>query len=439
METNPYRELPSVDELVADLDAALPRALLVELARETLDITRTKIKNGSAPEVHRDFSALIAATTRQRGVPVLNASGVLLHTNLGRAPWTETAVQAAGKVAKGYSNVELDVDTGARNRRGGYVTRLLSMLTGAEDALVVNNNAAALFLCLSALAAGRAVPVARGEMIEIGGSYRLPDVMEASRARLVEVGTTNRVRVGDFQVGLQTHDCGAILKVHPSNYQVVGFTESPSVADLRTVAGDLPIVFDVGSGLLDATAAWVPGWLRDEPAVRQSLHEGADVVLFSGDKLLGGPQAGIIVGKTDFINRLRASAVSRALRVDGVTYAALAATLEAYADGSPPSIPFWNFALTSNDDLAKRITPIAQATGGMVEEGATAVGGGSAPGVEIPSPVIRYSGKQSWFTALLAQTTPVLARRDGGDLIVDIRSVPEAMDKVLTDSLRACR
>ena len=241
------------------------------------------------PNVSQLLGELVASEVRRRGVPVVNASGVLLHTNLGRAPWPEAAVESAARAARHYSNVELDLATGTRDRRGQYVSRLISLMTGAEDALVVNNNAAALFLSLATLASGKAVPVARGELIEIGGSYRLPDVMAASQAKLVEVGTTNRVRVGDYQVAMQTHDCGAILKIHPSNYQVVGFTAAPSISELRAGTDEIPLLFDVGSGLLDADAPWVPAWLGGEPAVKQSLSDGADLVMFSGDKLLGGP------------------------------------------------------------------------------------------------------------------------------------------------------
>ena len=439
MEHNPYRQLPPVDELVTGLEVDLPHALLVELARQCLDEARRQIARGATPDVPQLLGELVASEVRRRGVPVVNASGVLLHTNLGRAPWSETAVESAARAARHYSNVELDLATGTRDRRGQHVSRLISLLTGAEDALVVNNNAAALFLSLATLASGRAVPVARGELIEIGGSYRLPDVMAASQARLVEVGTTNRVRVGDYQVAMQTHDCGAILKIHPSNYQVVGFTATPSISELRAGTDEIPLLFDVGSGLLDADAPWVPAWLGGEPAVKQSLSDGADLVMFSGDKLLGGPQAGILAGSAEVMTRLRGSALSRAFRVDGVTYAALAATLDAYVQGNPRQIPFWDYALTDYDSLTERVSAIASTTGGAVEEGATAVGGGSAPGVEIPSPVIRYAGEQSWFNALLARQDPILARREAGDLIVDIRGVPSSMDEMLADALRECR
>lgn len=307
--------------------------------------------------------------------------------------------------------------------------------------MVVNNNAAALLLALAAVAGDRAVPVARGELIEIGGSYRLPSVMAASGARLVEVGTTNRTRVGDYRVAVQTHDCGALLKVHPSNYRVEGFSEEATLSELADLARDagVPLLYDLGSGLLDADVAWLPPWLREEPAARQSLEDGATVVMFSGDKLLGGPQAGVIVGAAAQVAVMRQHPLARPLRVDAVTYAALGATLEAFLDGPPTSIPFWRQALLAEPELTARSQRVARAVDGETEPGVSRVGAGSAPGIEIPSPVVRIAGRQDLFRCLLDAETPVLARRDTGDLVIDLRAVEPDDDESIVAAILKCR
>jgi L-seryl-tRNA(Ser) seleniumtransferase len=264
--------------------------------------------------------------------------------------------------------------------------------------------------------------------------------MRASGVRLVEVGTTNRTRVGDFQTAIQTHRCGAILKVHPSNYRVEGFTEEASVSDLAKLGSDsgLPLIYDIGSGLLDAEAIWVPRWLQGEPGARQALEDGADLVTFSGDKLLGGPQAGIILGSEDQVTQVRKSPLSRALRVDGVTYAALAATLEHYLEGVPTSVPFWHYALTDDATLRSRCSALAAEVGGVVTDGSSVVGAGSAPGMPIPTPQVRLPGRQDIFECLLGQDRPVLTRREGGDLLVDLRAVDPADDEVAAAAIRRC-
>jgi L-seryl-tRNA(Ser) seleniumtransferase len=385
--------------------------------------------------------AVLGSTERR----VINATGVLLHTNLGRAPWSENAWSRAGEIALGYSNLELDLDTGGRGRRGGYVTALLRSLTEAEDAMVVNNNAAAVLLSLAALASGRAVPVARGELIEIGGAYRLPEVMAASGALLVEVGTTNRTRLGDYQTALQLHRCAAILKVHPSNYRVEGFTEEVGIEALAQLAAkhQVPLIHDIGSGLLDADLPWLQGdrprWLAEEPAARQSLQSGAGLVLFSGDKLLGGPQAGVIVGNASLVGHLRSHPLARALRPDAVTLAALAATLEAYAGGPLDEIPFWRMALTPYRDLEQRAAYLAERLDGRVTEGHSAVGGGSAPGALIPSPLVTLDGQDHLYEALLGAEPPVLARREEGALIIDLRCVDQAADETIVSTVLKCR
>lgn len=430
-----------MDHLADQIDSSIPRPLVVDASRVALEQARRDIANGQPADPEELTRKIVRAIERSAGVQVVNAAGVLLHTNLGRAPWSEHAVERASAMASGYGNLEIDIETGERNRRGAYVERLLTRLTGAEGAFVVNNNASALLISLAALAKDRSVPVARGELIEIGGSYRLPDVMDASGARLIEVGTTNRTRVGDYQTAVQTYDCGAVLKVHPSNYRIEGFTQEASLAELAKLAAshDLPLINDIGSGLLDADAAWVPDWLQGEPGAKQALDEGAGLVTFSGDKLLGGPQAGIIVGSADLISGIRSNPLARALRVDGVTYAALAATLEEYLSGRPAALPFWRYALADPEDLDARCGRIADRVDGVVELGASAVGAGSAPGIEIPTPQIRLVSQQGLYECLLTQNRPVLTRRDAGDLIVDLRAVEPSDDEAVASAILKCR
>ena len=438
-----YRALPKVDELVDGYEGPLPRSLLVNLVRSAIADARAEISAGKTPDARLLVEAALRRAERSAGVRMVNASGVLLHTNLGRASWSEAAIGAAETAARSPSNLELDVDTGSRSRRGSYVGRLVAALTGAEDVLVVNNNASAVMLALAALASGSAVPVARGELIEIGGSYRLPEVMEASGATLVEVGTTNRTRPGDYQTALQVHRGGAVLVVHPSNYKVEGFVSSPSVEELSTIAGEfgVPLIYDIGSGLLDAETPWIDGptpkWLLDEPAVRQTLAAGADLVTFSGDKLLGGPQAGIIAGQSEAIARLRSHPLARALRVDGVTYASLGATLEAY-DGDILQVPFWRQAMLPFDHLEVRANNLAREVFGVVEAGTSTVGAGSAPGAVIPSPLVRLEHRDDIYERLLERDVPVLTRRDSGSLLIDLRTVSPEDDSLVAEAVSEC-
>jgi L-seryl-tRNA(Ser) seleniumtransferase len=437
---NPYRDLPSVDVLAARVESRLPQAIIVDLARLALEEARDAISGGGSADPDTVVRRLVKSVERSTGIAVINATGVLLHTNLGRAPWSKRSIGRAVQAVTGYSNLEIDLATGERSRRGSYVERLLTRITGAEAAMVVNNNAAGLLIALAATSKGRAVPVARGELIEIGGSYRLPDVMEASGARLVEVGTTNRTRLGDFRTAVQLHTCGALLKVHPSNYRVEGFTQETTVDDLAALADNngLPMIYDIGSGLLDANAPWVPQWLRDEPGARQAIDAGADLVTFSGDKLLGGPQAGILVGSADLIGLIRSNPLARALRVDGVTLSALAATLEEHLEGSLENIPFWRHALLSETDLANRAAAVAAVVGATVETGQSRVGAGSAPGTVIPSPVIRMHSRQDIYEKLLEEDRPVLARRESGDLILDLRAVEPEDDAEVAEATSRC-
>ena len=435
------RDLPSVDglaaEVAAKLDQPLPAPLVVEASRHAIAEARRLIVEGGETDVVALATATLAPLVASRPRRVLNATGVLLHTNLGRAPMAAEAVARASDQAIGYSNLEIDVASGQRGGRGNYVARLLESLVGAESALVVNNNAGALLLSLAALAGpGQKVVVSRGELIEIGGSFRLPELMAASGATLVEVGTTNRTRLADYAAAVT--GAAAILKVHPSNYRVEGFTEEvgyESLAGLAAEAG-VPFIADVGSGLLDERTPWLDGppptWLADEPGVRQTLEGGASVVLFSGDKLLGGPQAGIAVGSQDAVAKMRRHPMARALRVDATTQVALVATLEAYANHDAARLPFWAMATVDSEELWARAEAVAAAIGpaAKVIASHSIPGAGSVPGEMIPSPAVAVDAHaDTLWDALVAGSPPVLARRKEGTLEIDLRTVPPATDR----------
>jgi L-seryl-tRNA(Ser) seleniumtransferase len=443
------RDLPSVDALAAGIRTALapralPDALVITLAREAVDAARSELLGGAAGA---DALALALPAAEQlaasRPTRVVNATGVLLHTNLGRAPMSPQAVAAAATVGTGYANVEFDLAAGGRGSRGAYLDHLLGSLTGAEAGLAVNNNAAALLLALTALA-GRdgAVAVSRGELIEIGGSFRLPSLMETSGARLVEVGTTNRTRSSDFE--MVAGEVDVILKVHPSNYRIEGFAEQVGYGPLAALSRrfGVPFVADVGSGLLDTRVPWLggspPAWLAGEPGVRQTLEAGADVVLFSGDKLLGGPQAGIAVGRRDLIERMARHPMARALRIDGTTQALLAVTLEAYASGSAGDLPFWRMASLDVDELRTRHLGVVDAAGirGEVVDSESIPGAGSVPGETIPSPAIRLPGLgDTAWKSLVASNPPIVGRRRDDALLLDLRTVDPADDTTVIAAL----
>ncbi|HUO46886.1 MAG TPA: L-seryl-tRNA(Sec) selenium transferase [Acidimicrobiia bacterium] len=447
------RDLPSVDRLTHELfddrtpRPSVPRPLVVEIARSALERARDDLGNGISTSPREMATEALAKLEEARPSSVINATGVILHTNLGRALLSPEAAAAAASAHTGYGNVEFDRATGERGPRAAYTRRLAAVLTGAEDALVVNNNAGALFLVLLALAAGRAVPVSRGELIEIGGSYRLPELMTATGAELIEVGTTNRTRLADYRNALDHHPA-LFLKVHPSNYRIEGFTEETSIDELVALGREteIPVAFDAGSGLLDATAPWLPGptppWLAGEPGISQAIGVGADLVMFSGDKLLGGPQSGIIVGRADLIRRVTRHPAARALRIDAATDAALAATLEAYASERAQNLPLWRMATIDYQELAERAQAILAATAvtGNVFADASTLGAGSVPGAVIPSPVLSLAAPQTAFFSLLGENPPILTRRQGGQLLLDLRTVPSEADAHLIDALgAACR
>ena len=394
--------------------------MLVEVAREAIAAGRVD----EAEELARRRERVLLT-------PVVNATGVLLHTNLGRAPLAQ-ATEAS------YTNLELDLETGERGSRQAVVGRLLATACGAEAAMVVNNCASAVLLALAALGAGRPVAVSRGELVEIGGAFRVPDVMAQSGAQLVEVGTTNRTRLADYRRAVEESGAVATLKVHQSNYRIVGFTEDTSVAELATLG--VPVLADIGSGLLDAACPWLggppPRWLDGEPAARQTLAAGADLVLFSGDKLFGGPQAGIIAGRADLVAACGRHPLARALRPGGLVLSALQATTLAYLRRDGQAIPFWRMASIPAVELRERAAAVVDRAGvaGVRAVDTEAVpGGGTLPGVTMPSAGIRLPGDHA--DALRRRGRPVIARVDGGATICDLRTVDPADDHALADAL----
>lgn len=440
------RRLPAVDQLLTELgEWDLPRTVLVGVVREALDQARNSNQDLDPKELAESRLSNILLT---RIGPVINATGVLLHTNLGRAPLAPEAAEAARSVSTGYASLELDLASGARGRRGGFVLDLLAELCGAEAAVVVNNNAAALVLAVAALASGREVVVSRGELIEIGGSYRLPAIIAAGGAQLREVGTTNRTRVGDYADAV-TEATGALLKVHASNYRIVGFASDVAPSELVALAREsrVPFVFDAGSGLLDDQVPWLdgppPSWIGNEPGIRQSIRVGADLALFSGDKLFGGPQAGVMVGRKDLINALKRHPLARAFRIDGPSLAALGATAELYSDGRGAEIPLWEMASRTYVELERRCVGVVEQTGigARIVESSSVLGGGSIPGAGIPSPAISIDKRvDQAFHALLRNQPPILARREGGTLLLDLRAVDPREDAAVAAALSvACR
>ncbi len=420
------RDLPSVDRLLGDARlAGLPRPLAVAAAREVLERSREEIRAGRDPgDTVELVLARVAAAQRPSLRRVVNATGVLVHTNLGRAPLPPAAVARATEIATGYSNLEYDLDAGSRGSRQSHLAGLLRRLTGAEAALVVNNNAAAVLLALAALAEGREVLVSRGELIEIGDGFRIPEVLGRSGARLVEVGTTNRTRAADYEraIGPET---AIVLRVHQSNFRVVGFTEQPSLAELAQVARrhGLPLVDDLGSGaLLD---------LGDEPTAAASLAAGADLVCFSGDKLLGGPQAGIVVGRDDLVERLRRHPLQRALRADKLTLAALEGTLGLYLDPDRArrEVPVLAMLDEPAERVRERARRLAALVGGAVEETVARVGGGALPLAELPS--FACAVEEEVAGPLRLGDPAVVGIVRDGKLLLDCRTIaPDEVDDV---------
>jgi L-seryl-tRNA(Ser) seleniumtransferase len=460
-----YRKLPSIDELLrspglAAIIGSEGQATVADSARVVLDRLRAEIAAArlDAGGIELALSGICDAIERQVREslgfslrPVINATGVILHTNLGRAPVAQGALEHVREAASGYSNLEFDTATGERGKRDVHVDRLFRKLlnqdiagegacvTGDISTIVVNNNAAAVLLALNTLAEGGEVIVSRGELVEIGGSFRIPDVMSKSSAVLREVGTTNRTRLADYERAI-TEKTRLLLRVHRSNFQITGFTEQPAIAELAVLARkrDVPLMEDLGSGaLFDLHSVGVSG----EPGVLDSLGAGVDVVSYSGDKLLGGPQAGLLSGRSDLIARMRTNSLFRALRVDKMTYAALEATLLAYVKRDYDAVPTLRMMALSKDEIGRRAEVMSakvQSPSVRVElvDGESVIGGGAAPSAVLPTPLLAVTGEgmsaDELAARLRAADPPVIARVEEGRVLLDLRTVfPEQDQSVI--------
>ncbi|MGQ0604354.1 MAG: L-seryl-tRNA(Sec) selenium transferase [Anaerolineales bacterium] len=439
------RDLPSVEKLLAQAETLIAeygRPLTTDVLRETLERTRTALRNNGAPapapealvaEAAATLAALAASSLR----PVINASGVLLHTNLGRAPLSKAALAAIQSAAQSYSTLEYDLGTGERGSRTTHVERLLTRLTGAEAALVVNNCASALLLILSALAKGKGVLVSRGQLVEIGGGFRVPDVMKQSGCKLVEVGTTNRTHLRDFKDALDAKIV-LVLRAHHSNFKIIGFTTEPSLDELCSLG--LPVVDDLGSGALLDTAQF---GLAHEPMPQESMAAGVAVAAFSGDKLLGGPQAGIIIGQAELLAKIKRHPLARAIRADKITLAALEATLLHYLkDEATREVPVWRMIALTVDEIERRANVWRDALGnGSVVAGDSTVGGGSLPGETLPTKLLALSVKSpnAFAAELRVLPTPIIARVAEGRVLLDPRTVATDEEPMLLQGVQQVR
>lgn len=448
-----FRGLPSVEKLAGhEILQHLPHTAAVRVARAAVEEARAGLQAAGEEAVAPDLDGLAtraAELARVAEAPTLrravNATGVLLHTNLGRATLAPTVAESLTNIAAGHAALEVDEETGGRGSRQAHVAQLLRELTGAEDAFVVNNNAAATFLAVSVLAAGREVVLSRGQLVEIGGQFRLPDVIAASGARLVEVGTTNRTRLADYEAAI-TENTALILRVHPSNYRIVGFTEEVGIGELAALGQrrGLPTGDDIGSGAL---VDFAPYGLTDEPTAPASIAAGADIAWFSGDKLLGGPQSGILIGRATLINAIKRHPLARALRPDKLTLAALEGTLRLYTTGRAwQEIPILRRIARPPDDVLTACGRVARALRTVVPTldvdivaTESEVGGGSLPGHTLPSWAVALSGSSvSAITPLLRKApVPVYGRVEKGRLLLDLRAVDEGEEAWIVDGFRA--
>jgi L-seryl-tRNA(Ser) seleniumtransferase len=454
MTINRLRRIPSVDRLldlesVQELIDAFGRQQVVDALRDTLEAIRGEVLDGG--EVPGE-AALIARTSvrlEERLAPtlrpVINATGVIIHTNLGRAPLSKNAREAMTRASRGYATLEYDLEAGQRGERSVHAERLLCQLTGAASALVVNNNAGAVLLALTGLAQGRGAIISRGQLVEIGGGFRVPDVMAQSGARLIEVGTTNRTHLYDYKNALQAQDDTAlILRAHHSNFRIVGFASEPSIGELVALGEehDVPVVDDLGSGALLETTRFD---LAHEPMVQESIKAGAAVVCFSGDKLLGGPQAGIIVGKAAYVDRLKSHPLTRALRPDKLCLVGLQETLLHYArEEALERIPVWRMITTPEEELTRRARSwqrtLRQAEiGSDVIDGRSTVGGGSLPGETLPTKLVALPMEHPdrLASALRDGDPPVIGRIEEGQLVLDPRTVRTEEEKTLLENVIA--
>lgn len=413
---------PSIDQLARSLkDTGLPHPLLVDAAR-------LAISEGNSEDIQNKVRKIAESMASSLLTDVINATGVLLHTNMGRAP-----VDVSTSSTR-YTNLELDLLTGDRGSRQDRAPQLLAKACGAEAAMVVNNCASAVMLVLAALAGGESVAVSRGELVEIGGGFRIPEVITQSGAKLVEVGTTNRTRVKDFAKAVNKENVVLNLSVHQSNYRIEGFTESVKISELAEL--DVPVVADIGSGLLDAACPWLesgpPTWLRNEPAARQTLEAGADLVTFSGDKLLGGPQVGVIAGKADLVKACSSHPLARALRPGGLVLNSLEKVALSYLHRDGNAIPFWRMATLSVEELRSRAEAINPL---WVENTFSTPGGGTLPGVEIPS--VGLVVPDDYSESLRLNDPPIICRVVDNSTICDLRTVHPNDDEVVAAALEA--
>ncbi len=451
--SNRYRELPSVDlvlaqEPIKQLVQDYSHDAVVRLIRQQIAERRARLSKGDgAPTLDAVVEAVTYMAQRSWHAwprPVINATGVVLHTNLGRAPLSADAVKAMTVAARGYTDLELELESGERGSRQAYVASLLCQLTGAEAALVVNNNASAIALGLAAIAQGKEVIVSRGEAVEIGGGFRIPDVLSQSGARLVEVGTTNRTYVSDYESAI-SEETGALLKGHASNFRVVGFTHTPAISDLVELGAKhgVPVLHDLGSGCLLETTEF---GLAHEPTVQESVTSGCDLLFFSGDKLLGGPQAGIVVGKKELVGRLERHPLARAVRIDKLGLAALTATLLHYLkEEATVAIPIWRRIASSGDGLKRRAARWKRAIGSdaSLVRGESAIGGGSLPGETLPTWLVALSaanaigGADALAARLRRSDTPVVTRIQDDLVMLDPRHVLPAEERAPVRALKA--
>ncbi len=445
---NRLRDLPSVDELLREAQvqawvAEFGRPLAVEAIRQALQQAREQFSHqGKIPS--EQALLLAAEEALKRWITptlqtVINATGVILHTNLGRAPLSEAALRAMEEVGRGYSTLEYDLEKGERGSRFIHAEALLRRLCGAEAAMVVNNNAAAVLLALTALARRRGVVIARSQLVEIGGGFRLPEVMQQSGARLIEIGTTNRVHLADYEAALEQKPA-LILLAHRSNFRLLGFTSEPPPQEIAALAhrAGLPLVNDLGSGALLDTSHY---GLAHEPTVQEALAQGADLVCFSGDKLLGGPQAGLIVGRADLIARLKKHPLTRAVRPDKLCLAALSATLLHYLkDEAESCIPVWRMIAVPAAEVQQRALAWVAALGqGEALPGESAVGGGSLPGETLPTTLLclRTAKAERLLERLRRQRPPIIARIQENAVVLDPRTVLPEQEAALLAGLRA--
>lgn len=461
-DVNLFKMIPKVDELlenelIKNLDKKVPRKTIVDSIRLATENVRTAIKDGREPEEIKVMVRSLADTIVKMAIkknsfqlrPVINATGVVIHTNLGRSPVSPEILDHIKDVSVGYSNLEYDLEKGSRGSRYSHLEDLVADITGAESAMVVNNNAAAVLLVLSTLASGREVIVSRGELIEIGGAFRIPDVMSQSGAKLVEVGTTNKTHLRDYE-GAISEDTGAIMKVHTSNYRIMGFTSAVEASDLKDVSERhrIPLIEDLGSGVLIDLSKY---GITYEPTVMDSLKSGVDIVTFSGDKLLGGPQAGIIVGKKEYIDMMKKNPLTRAFRVDKFTISALEATFRYYLDmdAAPSQIPTLRMLTYKMEVLQEKAEKLMEKLVGdqvqtkvglSIQDEYSEVGGGSLPMEKLPTKCVVVElgeGSTARFEDLLrTNTIPVIARIHRDKVYLDVRTIDDSEMEIVSKAVR---